>query len=74
MFTIVQFVSDFVSSVYVDEAAHLLFSTIVPHAFQTVSENLEQIAADSSRYYTFRIVMSPNANRVKCEQSEKFEC
>jgi hypothetical protein len=74
MFTIVQFVAEFVSFFYVDEAAHLLFYNIVPYSFQIVSEYLEQIAADPARYYTFRIVMSPKANRVKCEQSEKLEC
>jgi hypothetical protein len=68
LFASVQFLTDFESSVYVDEAAHLLSSIIVPNSFQTVSENLEQIAADASNYYT-----SLNANRVKCEQSEKFK-
>ena len=49
-------------------------STITRYSFPTVSENLEQIATYSPSYYTFRIVMSLNANRVKCEQSEKFKC
>jgi hypothetical protein len=74
MFTIVQFATDFESSVYIDEAARLLFSYHCTNSFRNVSENLEQIAADSSSYYRFRIVMSLNVKRVKCEQSEKFKC
>ena len=74
MITLVQFATDSESFVYVDEAPHLLFSTILPHSFQTVSENLEQIAADPSGYYRFRIVVLLNVKRVKCEQSEKFKC
>ena len=49
-------------------------SNIVRYSFQTVSENLEQIATYSPGYCTFRIVMSLNANRFKCEQSEKLKC
>ena len=73
MFTIVQFLVDSASSVYVARQFKYFFSTIVQYSFQTVSKNLEQISADSS-YYTFRIVMSLNANRVECEESGKFKC
>ena len=79
MFSVVQFVTGFESSVYVDEAAHLLFSTIIPYFFQTVSENLEQIAEVLQVTTHFALwchwtLTVSNVNKVRSSSVDTREC